>query len=164
MNRNDFSGQMSSLLKLIRTEYSLTQDEMAVVLGISKKTLVETEKGRRSLGWTEAAALAAVFSQSNILQNAFGGDVTDMIPAIAFSDVEVSYPETMGGKIWWNTLREESGLRIQQNIISQHYRLLDEHDRKMISSFSLNEIEEYLSQVLAKRRGRDEKEKRNEAL
>ena len=47
---------------------------MAAVLGISKKTLVEIEKGRSSLGWTGAAAFAAIFRESGILQAQFGGD------------------------------------------------------------------------------------------
>lgn len=147
MTRNDFVQQMNTMLKLIRTEYGLTQDKMAAILGISKKTLVESEKGRRSLGWTEVVALATIFSQSQILQNAFGGEVSDIIGAIAFEDVEVQYPDTMGGKVWWRVVQEEGGYKIQQNIISQHYRLLNAEDQRMISSFDLAEVQEYLENL-----------------
>ncbi len=41
MNKKEFVEFMDSKLKLVRTEYGLTQDKMALVLGISKKTLVE---------------------------------------------------------------------------------------------------------------------------
>lgn len=150
MNRQTFSEQMGSLLKLIRTEYSLTQDEMAVIMGISKKTLVETEKKRRNLSWSEAVVLASIFSQSNILQNAFGGDISDMIPAIAFQDIHVKYPHTMGGKVWWNTIQEEGGYRIQQNMISRHYRLLNAEDQRIVSSFELSTVKEYLQSILEK--------------
>jgi DNA-binding XRE family transcriptional regulator len=50
MNKNEFIKLLDGKLKLIRTEYGLTQDKMASVLGISKKTLVEIEKNRKSLG------------------------------------------------------------------------------------------------------------------
>ena len=53
MTRDEVVAVVNSKLKLVRTEYGLTQDKMAVILGISKKSLVESEKGRRSLGWTE---------------------------------------------------------------------------------------------------------------
>ena len=148
MNRSQFVNQMNGMLKLIRTEYGLTQDKMAAILGISKKTLVESEKGRRSLGWTEVVALATIFSQSQILQNAFGGEASDIIEAVAFEDAEVRYPDTMGGRVWWRVISEEQGYKIQQNIISHHYRLLNGQDQRMVSSFDLAEVQEYLRELL----------------
>ena len=56
MKQKEFLDLMDSKLKLIRTEYCLTQDKMAAVIGLSKKTLVEIEKGRRSLSWSAAVA------------------------------------------------------------------------------------------------------------
>ena len=43
MERKEFIEIMSSHLKLVRTEYGFSQDQMAAVLGISKKSLVETD-------------------------------------------------------------------------------------------------------------------------
>ena len=51
MNRAEFIREMDTQLKLVRTEYGYTQEMMASILGLSKKTLVEIEKGRSSLGW-----------------------------------------------------------------------------------------------------------------
>ncbi|MDR1431401.1 MAG: helix-turn-helix domain-containing protein, partial [Propionibacteriaceae bacterium] len=52
MNRESFIASCDDKVKLVRVEYGLTQDTMSHILGISKKTLVDIEKGRRSLGWT----------------------------------------------------------------------------------------------------------------
>ena len=144
MNKQKFLEQITELEKLIRIEHELHQDQMAAILGISKKTLVESEKGRRTLGWTEAVALVSIFSDSAVLQNAFGGELSDLIWALAFEDVEVYHFPTMGGHVWWNDIEVKDGLRIQQNIISGHYRLLDAQDARLLSSFSLEEIHEYL--------------------
>ena len=66
MKREEFIKAVSSKLKLIRTEYGITQEAMSEMLGISKKTLVETEKGRRELSWTEVIAVASVFEKSEV--------------------------------------------------------------------------------------------------
>ena len=123
MDKDLFVKRMSELLKPVRAEYSLTQEEMAETLGISKKTLVETEKGRRQLGWTES---------------------------VAFAERNIIYPQTMGGKIWWNTIADEEGYKIQQNMISKHYRLLNRQDQRLASSFDRDEIEECLKLQLRK--------------
>ena len=57
LDREDFIKTCNSKLKLVRTEFSFSQDKMAVMLGISKKTLVEIEKGRSSLGWSGSIVL-----------------------------------------------------------------------------------------------------------
>ena len=147
MNRNEFTEGITHILKLVRTEYGLTQDKMAIILGISKKTPVESEKGRRSIGWTEAVALVTIFSESTILQNSFGDDLQGVVSALAFENVEINYPSTMGGRVWWKEITSKDGYRIQQNIISAHYRILDSKDRRLISSFSLDEIREYLDTI-----------------
>ena len=144
MNREDFILRMNALSKLVRTEYSLTQEKMSYILGISKKTLVESEKGRRNLGWTECALLAMTFSASVVLQNEFGGDIQDMVQSIAFEDMHVVYPYTMGGKVWWTTVEEDGGFRIQQNLVSSHYRILNADNQRLMSSFSLAEIKKHL--------------------
>jgi DNA-binding XRE family transcriptional regulator len=147
MTREEFVSAVSNKLKLVRTEYGLTQDKMAVILGISKKSLIESEKGRRPLGWTEAVALVAIFEKSTILTDALGEDFVHMVSALALKDVDVIYPLTMGGKVWWREIKKEDGYKVQQNVISNHYRLLDDKDRRLISSFNLKEVEEYLGGI-----------------
>ena len=143
MQREEFIKSVSSKLKLIRTEYGITQEVMSEMLGISKKTLVETEKGRRGLSWTEVIAVATVFEKSEVLQGIVGGDPSDSIHALAFEDRHIQYPPTMGGKVWWRLIDEKNGIRLQQNYVTSHYRLLDENDCRLISSFNRNEVEEY---------------------
>lgn len=143
MQREEFIKSVSSKLKLIRTEYGITQEVMSEMLGISKKTLVETEKGRRGLSWTEVIAVATVFEKSEVLQGIVGGDPSDIIHALAFEDRHIQYPPTMGGKVWWRLIDEKNGIRLQQNYVTSHYRLLDENDCRLISSFNRNEVEEY---------------------
>jgi len=147
MNRNEFVGIADERLKLVRTEYGYNQDKMADILGISKKTLVQIEKGRSSLGWTGAVALCTIFERSEVLEAAFGGGAADMIMALAFQDSEPNYPKTMGGKIWWKTLEETPKYKVQQNIVSQHYRILDQSDRRLFSSFELQAIRDRLKQI-----------------
>jgi DNA-binding XRE family transcriptional regulator len=148
MNKIEFIKLLDEKLKLIRTEYGLTQDKMASVLGISKKTLVEIEKNRKSLGWTSSVALASIFSDSTILYDAIGGDISDLIIAVGLRDVDVDYPKTWGGKVWWKTITEVKGYRIQQNIFSRHYRLLNQANRRIYASFSLKDTEAAMEEVI----------------
>ena len=147
MERNEFIGKADEKLKLVRTEYDFNQERMAEILGISKKTLVQIEKGRSSLGWTGAVALCAIFERSEILEAAFGGAAAELMMTLAFRDSEPDYPKTMGGKIWWKTLEESNGNKIQQNIVSQHYRILDPFDRRVFSSFELAAVKERLEKL-----------------
>ena len=99
MTKKEFIKIMDQQLKFVRTEFKLNQDEMATILGLSKKTLVEIEKGRVTLGWKGAIVLSTIFSNSMLLSNALGGESSDIIVALAFEDKEVHYPQTMGGHV-----------------------------------------------------------------
>lgn len=147
MTKNEFIEIMDRQLKLVRAEFNLSQVEMAKLLGLSKKTLVEIEKGRVSLGWKGSIVLAAIFSHSPRLNDVFGGECSDIIIALAFADHEAEHPKTMGGHVWWKTISTEDGFVIQQNILSKHYRLLDDHNCRRFASFNLNKVEEFLNQL-----------------
>ena len=147
MTKEQFVSDMNTQLKLVRTEYNFTQDVMAKVLGISKKTLVEIEKGRVSLGWSGAVSLCTIFSDSQVLSGKLGGEAGDMIRAIAFQDLKPTYPKTMGGKIWWKVVAKIGEYTVQQNIISQHYRILDNEDGRVFSTFNLDEIKNRLEEL-----------------
>lgn len=148
MTKKEFAAQMDENLKAVRKEYGFTQEKMAAILGISKKTLVEIEKGRSSLGWTGAAAAAAIFRESAILQEAYGGELSDLVEALAFADAKPQYPKTMGGKVWWRETLKKKGYRIQQNLISGHFRLLDKEDHRLMASFELERVLERMKQEL----------------
>ena len=147
MNRDQFIDKCNEIEKLIRTEFSYSQEKMSEVLGISKKTLVEIEKGRSSLGWTGSVTLCTLFGDSKILSSTFGGEPTDIIQAVAFSHIKRVYPKTMGGYVWWREIDNKDGYKIQQNIISQHYRILNSKDERIYSSFDLEEIKLHLEQL-----------------
>jgi DNA-binding XRE family transcriptional regulator len=133
-------GICDAKVKLVRTEFGFTQEKMANVLGISKKTLVEIEKDRKSLGWTTSVALCSIFNESDILSSSFGGKTTDIIFALAFEGEQPRYTKTLGGKVWWMNTHENKAFIIQQNIISQHYRLLTKDRRRVSSSFKLEDL------------------------
>lgn len=147
MDRKEFIDIAGDKLKLVRTEYGYNQEKMADILGISKKTLVQIEKGRSSLGWTGAVALCTIFERSEVLEAAFGGGAAEIIVALAFQDSEPNYPKTMGGKIWWKTLDETQQYKVQQNIVSQHYRILDKDNRRLFSSFDLQTVKKHLENL-----------------
>lgn len=147
MNREEFIKQIDSRVKLIRNEFEYTQDKMAEIIGISKKTLIQVEKERASLGWTTAVAVCTIFKDSEILQLTFGGEVQDIILSLSFDHYERNYKKTMGGKVWWNDIKSEGSFKIQQNIISKHYRILDKEDRRICSSFELDYIEDRLKEL-----------------
>lgn len=149
MTRVDFINKASEKLKLIRIERDYTQDKMAEILGISKKTLVQIEKGRSALGWAGVVTLCTIFRDSEILEMAFGGDAQDIILSLAFDDYEIN-EKTMGGKIWWTNIESTDQFRIQQNIISRHYRILDGQDRRICSSFDDNYIRKRFRELIEK--------------
>ena len=126
---------------MIRIESSYTQDKMAEIIGLSKKTLIQIEKQRGSLGWTAAVCLCLIFKDSEILQMAFGGDPQDIIRSLSFDNHEEDHRSTMGGKIWWRDVDADERHKIQQNIISQHYRILDYENRRTCYSFDLEYIQ-----------------------
>ena len=142
MDRNEFIESCNNKLKLVRTEYGYSQDKMAIILGMSKKTLVEIEKRRSTLGWSGSVTLCTIFQNSEIISATFGGRPTDIIMALAFDGKEPIYKKTLGGKVWWQDIEKGKNGKIQQNIISRHYRILDNDDRRVCSSFDFSEIKE----------------------
>ncbi len=147
MNRTEFITILDNKLRLIRNEKDFTQDKMAEIIGVSKKTLVQIEKGRSSLGWTGAVAVAVLFKDSDIIQMALGGNPHDLVLSLAFNSYEDNYEPTLGGKVWWKNTEQQGNYIVQQNIISQHYRILDQQDRRVCSSFDLAYIQKRLLEL-----------------
>lgn len=140
MEKQDFVSLCNAKIKPVRGEYALSQDKMAQMLGISKKTLVEIEKGRSSLGWTGSVALCAVFVDSEILGQALGVPPTKEIPVLAREGIEQALPQTMGGRVWWRTVMKNQSYTIQQNMLFLHYRLLTADGRRIASSLILEDL------------------------
>ncbi|MGE7675827.1 helix-turn-helix transcriptional regulator [Lysinibacillus sp. NPDC094403] len=135
MDREQLITLISEKLKLIRTEKDLTQDQMSDLLGLSKKTLVQIEKGRIHTGWTTTVAVCALCRESSILQHELGGDPLEVVDLIANNGTLQPKEKTMGGYIWWKNLSEYNGYRLQQNVISQHFRILDTENYRLVSTF-----------------------------
>ncbi|MBO8170906.1 MAG: helix-turn-helix domain-containing protein [Bacillaceae bacterium] len=145
MTKEQLIELVSQKLKLVRTEKGYTQDQMAQILGISRKTLVQIEKGRATAGWTTVVAACALFRDSDLLQTTLGGDPIEIIETIAHDRIDRPKKKTMGGKVWWKEVKRKGNFRLQQNLISQHYRILDNEDYRWYSSFDYDEAVRYLS-------------------
>lgn len=135
MTREEFIEKVTSKLKLIRNEKNYTQDRMSEILGMSKKTLVQIEKGRGTLGWSGAVIVCSLFKDSEVLQMTLGEDLDDIMHSLAFGRSEENYMKTMGGKVWWKDIEVKGNYKIQQNVISGHYRIIDNENRRVCSSF-----------------------------
>ena len=71
-----------------------------------------------------------------------------MVEALAFAEAEPQYPKTMGGRVWWREIWKEKWYRIQQNVVSGHFRLLDRENRRLMASFTLERVMERLKEEL----------------
>jgi hypothetical protein len=55
--------------------------------------------------------------------------------------------KTLGGKIWWKDVNQINGFKLQQNVISFHFRIIDEDDYRWYSSFDRTEMEKKLNEL-----------------
>lgn len=126
---------ISEKMKLVRTEQEYSQDKMAEILGISKKTLVQIEKGRIKANWTTVIAFCSLFNQSELLFTAVGDEPMYLVQLIAQKNNSVPKDKTMGGMFWWKEICTMGEFRLQQNVVSSHYRILDAQHDRYYSSF-----------------------------
>ena len=141
MKKSDFIKLISEKVMLIRHESYYTQDRMSETIGISKKTLVQIEKGKSILNWSTAVTVCTIFRVREILKLTLGDDIQETILSIAYNGYENKFTKTMGGKVWWNDIKTKGKFKIQQNIISQHYRILDDCNSEFCSSFEFEYVE-----------------------
>lgn len=135
VTRDDIIEMVSEKLRLIRTEAGYTQDKMADIIGVSKKTLVQIEKGRVLAGWSTVVAVCALFRETETVQFLFGNEPLEVLETVAREGIDYRRGKTFGGKIWWRELFRENGFILQQNILSKHFRILDEKHYRIYSSF-----------------------------
>ncbi|WP_146816149.1 helix-turn-helix transcriptional regulator [Halobacillus faecis] len=141
MDKHEVRKQVSEKIKLIRVEHGYTQDRMAEILGLSKKTLVQIEKQRTMAGWTTVVAVCALFQESDVLKGILGDAPVEIVETIAHEQVEPQGKKTLGGKVWWQTIAEGENYILQQNLISHHYRIIDSEDFRMFSTIDRTEAE-----------------------
>ncbi|MEH7013815.1 helix-turn-helix domain-containing protein [Neobacillus niacini] len=135
MNREAIISLVSDKLRLIRTEAGYTQDKMAEIIGVSKKTLVQIEKGRVLAGWSTVVTICALFRETETVQFLFGNEPLEVLETVAREGIDYRKMKTFGGRIWWREVSRKNGFILQQNILSKHFRILDDKHYRVYSSF-----------------------------
>ncbi|MCM3767333.1 helix-turn-helix transcriptional regulator [Neobacillus niacini] len=135
MTRDEIIRSVSEKLRLIRTEAGYTQDKMADIIGVSKKTLVQIEKGRLLANWSTVVSICALFRETETVQFLFGNEPLEVLETVAREGIDVRKTKTLGGRIWWRVIQRKKGFILQQNVLSKHYRILDERNYRIFSSF-----------------------------
>ncbi len=135
MEKDTLIQVVSERLRLIRNEYHLSQEKMSEAIGLSKKTLVQIEKERTLASWTTVISVCAVFRKSEILQMSLGDDPLSLIDAVNFNHMILPKKLTGGGKVFWKTIEQKGKFKVQKNILTNHYRLIDGNQHRWLSSF-----------------------------
>lgn len=136
MERRNVIRDVSQRIKLVRVEMNHSQEQMSEILGLSKKTLVEIEKGRKNASWAVVVAVCALFPESEVIRGYMGEDPLAVLRVITRQSIYTPKIRTMGGRVWWKELEAKGSFRIQQNLISGHYRILDDDNYLWLSTFS----------------------------
>lgn len=89
MTMKEFCRSVHKLLEQVRVEYNLSLEVMAKMIGVSKKTLIQLEKQRIILKWSEAVTICTIFRESTILNDNFDMDMLDLIKEISFNENKV---------------------------------------------------------------------------
>ncbi len=139
---------VSQKMRLLRNEYHFTQEKMADIIGISKKTLVQIEKDRMLASWTVVIAICGLFRESDILKMTLGDDPIEIIEAISFENTPLPKQLTGGGKMFWKTIEKQGKFKIQRNIFSNHLRIIDGHGKRWISSYNKDIIQQQFKQLI----------------
>lgn len=147
MDKQQFTTLISEKMKLVRTEHGYSQDKMAEILGLSKKTLVQIEKGRTEAGWTTVVAFCAIFNRSELLQTILGDEPLYFVQLLTAKNELTPKDKTLGGKVWWKEIEVRGEFRLQQNVISSHFRILDGAHYRMYSSFDLEDAKKRLQEL-----------------
>lgn len=140
MNKTDFCLNVQSILEGLRKDVGMTLEEMALTIGVSKKTLIQIEKERNKLKWPEAVTFVTIFIEHELVKSVFGDEVIEIIQSIAIQKPPRRQLKTMGGESWWKTTKEKDGFRLQQHKISRHYRILDTENYRIYFSYSKKDI------------------------
>ncbi|MEI4804481.1 helix-turn-helix domain-containing protein [Bacillus sp. FJAT-51639] len=130
MNKEHIIELISNKIRLIRLEKGYSQDKMSKISGISKKTLVQIEKGRTLSEWTIVIAICALFRDSEVLQSLLGDEPLEVVETIAHDGLDRPKNKTMGGRVWWKEIDKKGSFLLQQNLVSQQYRWFSSFDKQ----------------------------------
>jgi len=73
-----------------------------------------------------------------------------VIETIAHDGINRPKDKSMGGRVWWKEIISKGDFRLQQNVISQHYRILDDKNYRWFSSFDEEEAKIRLNELTKK--------------
>ncbi|MFU8786457.1 MAG: helix-turn-helix transcriptional regulator [Candidatus Izemoplasmataceae bacterium] len=156
LSKEDFTALVSSKIRLVRNEYNFSQEKMAELIGVSKKTLIQIEKDRLKASWTVVLAICGLFRESEILKMTLGEDPVELIEMISFEHLSIPKSMTGGGKMFWKTVIKDGKFHMQKNLISNHYRIIDGNGKRWVSSYNKAYVEKEFELLL--RRGVDYEE------
>lgn len=140
LDKEDIIQLISIKLRDVRLEVGYTQDRMAEIIGLSKKTLVQIEKNRLLASWSTVVTTCALFRETNTIISCLGDKPLEILETVALETKTYGQDFTMGGVIWWKVIAEKAGYKIQQNHISQHYRILDNKNYRIFSTMDEKEV------------------------
>lgn len=138
MDKQTFTEILQSKFKMVRIEAGYTQDSMSHTIGLSKKTLVQIEKERILPNWTTCISLCALFRESEVLTNTFGGDPLELAQVI--SRGHCVYPNYEGEAVYWEEIERKNGFLLQYNKSNNIYRVLNPMHRPVHASYIEREI------------------------
>lgn len=157
MTKEQLIELVSSRMRLLRSEYNFSQDKMAEIIGVSKKTLVQIEKDRILASWSTVVAVLGIFRESEIIKMTIGEDPLEIVEMISFENVTIPKNTTGGGKMFWRTLETKHQFRVQKHILTGHYRIIDGNDKRWVSALNKDYIQSQLNELI--QRGEDDEEK-----
>ncbi|KKK35873.1 MULTISPECIES: XRE family transcriptional regulator XdrA [Salinicoccus] len=138
MDKQDFTEILQSKFKMVRTEAGYTQDSMSHTIGLSKKTLVQIEKERILPNWTTCISLCALFRESEVLTNTFGGDPLELAQVI--SRGHCVYPNYEAEAVYWEEIERKNGYSLEFNKSNNIYRVIDPDNHPVHASYIEREI------------------------
>ncbi|MGP4071969.1 helix-turn-helix transcriptional regulator [Piscibacillus sp. B03] len=136
MNEQELVKILSSKIKLVRSEFNYNQDEMASILGVSKKTIVQIEKERQLASWSVVVTFASLFRDSTIIQQELGEeDVVYLLQTIARKNINLQNSQKWMNQSLWKVIDEKNGFILQRHVITKYYRIVDQLGYRVFSSF-----------------------------
>ena len=134
MNKQTVIDLVSPRLKLIRTEMDYTQDQMSEIIGISKKTLVQLEKGRQEIGWATAVVVCALFRESALLRSVMGEDPIELAEMAVHTEIHSRETAASASINWWTEIGQWQQYKLQQHTAGGHYRIIGAENKRLFST------------------------------
>lgn len=83
MTKAEIIQLVSKNMRVIRTEVGYSQEKMAEIVGLSKKTLVQIEKERALAGWSTVVTVCALFRDTLSVRSLIGTEPLEVLEVIA---------------------------------------------------------------------------------